>query len=296
MKKILFIFLLIFLFSLLIFSINISAHGYHPEYFSESSPKSVAPSEITPSSETEIEEKDLGFQATIQGKIISNLEKEDFFSITLLLILSFFLGIIHSLTPGHGKAIIVSYLAGTKAKYKDALTLGLSTGITHIFDVLVVMVIVFFIFKSIDLSNFTSQLSKLSALLIIGFGVYGLRGAIKEHIHNKHHEQGEAHSHSHTHGHEHHKHKPLLLGIFTGLAPCPMAWILFLLAVSLNKLVLGFLMVIIFSLGVIVTITSLSLAVIKIKSFSKGDIPISKFFSIISYTILIGIGIYLLFW
>jgi ABC-type nickel/cobalt efflux system permease component RcnA len=292
MKKTIFIFLSVFLFLLFILSTNISAHGYHPEYY----PEGAEQVEITSNSKTEIVEKDFGFQATIHGKIISTLEKEDFFSITLLLILSFFLGIIHSLTPGHGKAIIATYLAGTKAKYKDALTLGLSTGITHVFDVLIVMVIVFFIFKSIDLSNFTNQLSKLSALLIIGFGVYGLRGAIKEYMHHKHHEHSKPHSHPHTHEHKNHEHKPLLLGIFTGLAPCPMAWILFLLAVSLNKLILGFLMVLAFSLGVIITITSFSLAIIKLKSFSKRDIPVSKFFPIISYLILIGIGIYLLFW
>ena len=59
-------------------------------------------------------------------------------TILILAILGLFIGAAHSLTPGHGKAIIGSYLAAVKGNFKDALLMALATTLSHTGSVLIV--------------------------------------------------------------------------------------------------------------------------------------------------------------
>ena len=52
------------------------------------------------------------------------------------LALAFFLGAVHAMSPGHGKALVGAYLVGTRGRPSDAVVLGLIVTFSHVFSVL----------------------------------------------------------------------------------------------------------------------------------------------------------------
>jgi ABC-type nickel/cobalt efflux system permease component RcnA len=98
-----------------------------------------------------------------------------------------------------------------------------------------------------------------------------------EHTHNYGHAHPHGHEHHHTHEHEHgHSHLPpgadgspvtwrslLGLGISGGILPCPSALFLLLTAVSLNRVTLGMVLVVAFSLGLAGVLTMVGLLFVK---------------------------------
>lgn len=93
-----------------------------------------------------------------------------------------------------------------------------------------------------------------------------------DHSHDHHHD----HSHDHDHGHHHHghaghSHMPpeqitwrnlLALGVSGGLIPCPSALVVLLGAIALNKIGLGLILVLAFSLGLAGALTAIGVAFI----------------------------------
>ena len=57
------------------------------------------------------------------------------------LLLAFFLGALHALTPGHGKTMVAAYLVGTKGRVRDAVLLGGVVTFTHTAGVIVLGVV-----------------------------------------------------------------------------------------------------------------------------------------------------------
>src|SRR5438552_1521222 len=47
------------------------------------------------------------------------------------LLIAFFLGAAHALTPGHGKTLVAAYLAGSRGRMSDAIYLGGVVTATH---------------------------------------------------------------------------------------------------------------------------------------------------------------------
>lgn len=87
-----------------------------------------------------------------------------------------------------------------------------------------------------------------------------------------HSHSGAAHRHDHAHPHDHaeHDHAPdslrprvlLTAGASAGLTPCPSALVVLLAAVAQQKIALGLLLIVTFSLGLAATLTGLGLAVV----------------------------------
>ncbi|MEJ7824164.1 MAG: sulfite exporter TauE/SafE family protein [Solirubrobacteraceae bacterium] len=95
-----------------------------------------------------------------------------------------------------------------------------------------------------------------------------------EHTHDGHGHAG--HSHSHGHGDHGHSHVPdslrprtlIAAGASAGLIPCPSALVVLLGAVSQQKIALGLLLIVIFSLGLAATLTVLGLVVVYARGLS----------------------------
>ncbi|MGI9098034.1 MAG: nickel/cobalt transporter [Solirubrobacteraceae bacterium] len=99
------------------------------------------------------------------------------------------------------------------------------------------------------------------------------RGHDHDHAHDHGHDHGHDHAHAHdsAHGHDHgHDHAPdslrprvlLAAGMSAGLIPCPSALVVLLGAVAQQKVALGLLLIVTFSLGLAATLTALGLAVV----------------------------------
>lgn len=252
----------------------------------------------------------------LKSTIISYLNKDGTWFLVSLLGLAFLLGVIHTFSPGHGKAMIASYLVGERATYKDGVILGVSFASTHVIDVFLAMIVFFFILKNKYIDTFTNILSLISVSLLFLFAAYQLRKAIMHLIHELQHKKGIKHKHHHHPEHHHHHHhghshshgghshshgidknKPFLVGIISGLAPCPMAWTLFLLALSVNKMGLGLFMILAFSTGVMLTVVAVSVVVLRFKNTvfkGKRAKNLAVYLPVVGYTSLTLLSLFLI--
>jgi ABC-type nickel/cobalt efflux system permease component RcnA len=130
----------------------------------------------------------------------------------LYLLFAIIIGAFHSLSPGHGKALIGAYIIGTKGTVADAVTLGIVTAASHTISVLILGVILLIAFNSVVPDNIASYLNIISGIIIVIIGMYLLRrrfremrGTIHTHAHHTHSHNNHDHSH-HTHDHQTHSH------------------------------------------------------------------------------------------
>ena len=130
------------------------------------------------------------------------------------LVVSFVLGGLHALTPGHGKAIVAAYLVGSKGRVIDAVFLGIVVTITHTFSV-IVLGVVMLVAQGFAPEDIVPWLSLFSGVLIVGIGAWLLTRNMKQyyssgaesqahgHQHPHPHDHSHAHDHSHDHDHPH---------------------------------------------------------------------------------------------
>jgi nickel/cobalt exporter len=174
----------------------------------------------------------------------------------LYLVSSFWLGAVHAATPGHGKTVSAAYLVGTRGRPADALALGIFVTLAHTSGITLFALLA--TIGSTALSQRAeSQLSLVTALVMLGVGVWMLA--------NQWHGRVHAHSHEHSHFGLRHAHHPqgvlehldnrpswtilLALGLAGGLLPDPAALAVLLAALANGRFVLGLLTVVVFSLG-----------------------------------------------
>ncbi len=126
------------------------------------------------------------------------------------LVVSFVLGGLHALTPGHGKAIVAAYLVGSKGRVIDAVFLGLVVTFTHTFSV-IALGIVMLVAQGFAPEDIVPWLSLFSGVLIVGIGAWLLArnmkqyysGRAQSHADGHHHPHPHDHSHGHDHSHDH---------------------------------------------------------------------------------------------
>lgn len=211
--------------------------------------------------------------------------------IFVLLAAAFGWGALHALSPGHGKAMVAGYLAGSSGKPRHALALGLTVTATHTVSVFALGLITLAASQYIVPEQLYPWLGVTSGAMIVGIGLWvmasrfrrwrGMRaeGAVdgsQEHGHSHSHDHGHTHDHdhdhgqSHGHGHHHHHHgdapisvKELVgLGVSGGMVPCPSALVVLIAAISQHRIGLGLLLIFAFSLGLAATITVIGLVTI----------------------------------
>ncbi|HNC44125.1 MAG TPA: hypothetical protein PLU80_08165, partial [Acidobacteriota bacterium] len=209
------------------------------------------------------------------------------------LLIATFLGGMHALSPGHGKAVVGAYLVGARGTARHAAFLGLTVTITHTAGVFALGMITLFASQFILPERLFPILSLISGLIVVGVGLrmvlsrarLAMAGPGHSHDHHHDHHSHDHHDHDHSHAHHHHgigvhthdghthSHLPpgaddepvtwrslLALGISGGLLPCPSALVLLLSAISLHRVGYGLLLVLAFSFGLAGVLTVIGLA------------------------------------
>lgn len=208
------------------------------------------------------------------------------------LILAFGWGAVHALSPGHGKTVVAAYLVGARGTARHAAFLGLTVTLTHTIGVFALGLVTLYLSRFILPEDLYPWLSVISGLLVVAIGVtmiWSRWRATSSHDHTHDHDRDHDHSHSHHHGdgslvHSHggrsHSHLPpgsdggrvtwrnlLALGVSGGLIPCPSALVLLLGAISLDRLELGMILVISFSMGLAAVLTAIGLLLVYARRF-----------------------------
>ncbi len=183
-------------------------------------------------------------------RLKNNVNKKEIF---LILLFSFLYGIIHALGPGHGKLILSSFFIGVKKpKVRNAFLGGFTFAAAHAGSAIVVTLILYFLIRGLfmlSFENYRRTVSIISAAFIIIIGFLLLlkkRKNAKEY--NKKANKG-----------------LLYLSLSAGIVPCPGAMSILLFSISLNIIVIGLLSVAMMSLGMAITISSISALVILLK-------------------------------
>jgi ABC-type nickel/cobalt efflux system permease component RcnA len=233
----------------------------------------------------------------------------------IALAVSFVLGGLHALTPGHGKAVVAAYLVGTKGRIIDAVFLGLVVTFTHTFSVITLGIVLLFAKDRFAQEDVVLWLSLISGLLIVCIGGWLLAKNMKQYYNGKthnhghdHHPHGHSHVYTHSHGDGHtHSHVPsertgfwalLSLGISGGIVPCVDALIGLLFAISLNKLTWGVIILCAFSLGLAAVLVTIGILMVMakpvIERFTGRGVWLQRL-PIISATVVIVLGAVLVF-
>ena len=179
---------------------------------------------------------------------------------------AFFLGAIHALEPGHGKSAIAAYAVGYRSTLRHVLVLGLSTALAHTAVILLLAVIFGGVVSAVADERAHRWIEVGSAFLILLTGAWLLRGASKARAGNKNCADEAADvCNCRAHRQTIDEDKPVsfgvvgLLGISSGLIPCPTALAVLLSAMSAGHFFGGLWTVCLFSAGLAATLCAVAL-------------------------------------
>jgi ABC-type nickel/cobalt efflux system permease component RcnA len=226
------------------------------------------------------------------------------FAIAFALGTAFFFGAVHALSPGHGKAMVASYLVGVRGTARHALMLGIVVTITHTIGVYLLGFLAMFASKYVVPQKIYPYLSLFSglAVLLVGFSLLWRRWR----VFSPHREADSADNESESASDEVvielepeadiSFRELLLLGMSGGALPCPTALIVMLSAIALNRIAFGMILILVFSTGLAVVLTLLGLLALRAKQFWQDRSPniwLTARLPLLSALLVTGIGLYL---
>lgn len=215
--------------------------------------------------------------------------------LSLLAALGF--GMLHALSPGHGKTVVAAYLVGSKGTARHAVILGLTVTATHTSSVYLIGFVTLWLSAYVVPETLYLYLGIASGLLVVAMGAalfasrlwrasrgkpegahrHGLVGKSHSHLPAQHavvadstehqHEHEDAHAHEHPHAVDLLPARVtwrslLALGVAGGMLPCPSAIVVMLAAISLGQVLFGMLLIVAFSLGLAGVLTTIGLVLV----------------------------------
>jgi len=194
-----------------------------------------------------------------------------------LLGVAFVYGMVHSVGPGHGKVIALSYILTQRPRLSQGVLFGNLIALFHgISGILLVLIIRLLLQKSItetmeNVSRIT-QLISFGLITCLGLAIFihGIYRWTKSENGNQ------------THSNKKNRFvNPVLSSLAVGIIPCPGVVLVMLFALSMNMIGLGIIMGLTISLGMALTITCVVLVGLSGKSASLSMASGKKGFSII---------------
>lgn len=219
-----------------------------------------------------------------------------------LITISFLYGIFHAAGPGHGKAVIASYMLADNATWKrGALLAAISAFVQACVAVAFVSIAVLVFGATARKMHIAASVIEIAAYsLIVLLGLYLLwkkgssflaawRGKPDAHDHHHDHHHGHDHDHDHDHGHHHHDHahdhhghshgpepaelkdadwfkRGMIAAVAAGLRPCSGAIIVLIFALAQGIFLIGVAATFAMGAGVAITVTAIALLAV----FGKG--------------------------
>lgn len=216
-----------------------------------------------------------------------------FYAISLVIALA--LGALHALTPGHGKTVVAAYLVGSRGTSWHAIVLGTIVTLTHTGSVFLLGILTLAASQYFLPTAVIPFLEILSGVLILGLGIYLLwqrfvfwrnskkpketqqkhvslmqKSTVKKPVGSVKVQNMSVGMHHHGDGKMHSHEVPeaitwrslIALGVSGGLVPCPDAIAILLVAIAINRLLLGLALILSFSLGLAVILIVIGLLMV----------------------------------
>ncbi len=205
-------------------------------------------------------------QRKLSSQISGNLKRADSDKFLLYFLISFGLsfiyGIFHSLGPGHGKMIIMSYFLSEKSKLWDAPVMALQVAATHIASAIILVFLVNVSMRQV----LTDSIDRIFWIKITSYALITLVGLVllfKKVFEKKL------------------KEKMLdlnrgVLSIAAGMVPCTGALLILLFAMANNVMITGIFLVIAIGLGIMTTLSAVGVITMLSKKAASGETFFTK--------------------
>jgi len=219
------------------------------------------------------------------------LNKNSFSSYFIIIFFVFLLGFLHALETGHGKTILLAYIADKNTDNKKIVKFILSNTLTHVGDLLLLA----FALKLFDIfGDIYQYLNYIQIIGIIGLffiSIYLLVKAVKKYFVKDYKVQNDKTDKTDKTS----KSNPILLGILIGLMPCPFGWAIFMFLISINRMDLIFPLILVFALGILVLLAvfGFTFSIFKGQIYKKFAFLI-KISPIISSLLMLVFSLYLI--
>ena len=247
------------------------------------------------------------------------------------------LGSLHGLEPGHSKTMMASFIIAVQGTIKQAILLGLAATVSHTTVIWALAAGALWLKGNLTVESVEPYLEIVSAVIVFALAGWTAWRTWKStryphshaHDHNHHPSHGHRNYHEHDdptashqtllvpgeHANDHERQHAeqiqrqfsggqvtngqiLLFGLTGGLMPCPAAFTVLLLCLQSDQLLLGFSIVLAFSIGLALTLVGVGTAAAigaryatrKVSSLSK----LATNAPFLSSAVLIILGIYML--
>jgi nickel/cobalt exporter len=218
------------------------------------------------------------------------------------------LGALHGLEPGHSKTMMAAFIIAVRGTVRQAVLLGLAATLSHTAVVWIVALGGMWLFGGLNAESTEPYFQLASGILIVVIATWMLWRTRREQIAAEHYHHD--HDHDHHHDHHHHAEPSeaeerglevatggfvdahemahaedirrrfagsnvttgqiVLFGLTGGLIPCPGAITVLLLCLQLQRLTLGAVLVVCFSIGLAITLVASGvIAAISVRQVSK---------------------------
>lgn len=205
-------------------------------------------------------------QRELTSRIWKTMKKTDsekfLFYFFISIGLSFLYGVIHSLGPGHGKMVVMSYFLSEKAKPWEAPVMALQVSTAHIASAIILV-----LFVNVSLRQaVTGSVENIHWIKVVSYSLITLVGfallfkklfekKLKEKMININ--RG-------------------ILAVAAGMIPCTGALLILLFAMANNALVVGIFLVIAIGLGIMTTLSILGLITLYTKKLAGRETFFTK--------------------
>ncbi|MFO1057653.1 MAG: hypothetical protein U1E53_11880 [Dongiaceae bacterium] len=220
---------------------------------------------------------------TINARLVRIKREHSVEALLAGLVIAFAYGVFHALGPGHGKAVMLSYLLSRDAGPLGAVRMGTQIALFHVVSAVVIVVVVHIVLQQafarpVDELGF---LKAASYAAITAIGIAMLLGALRarraaaadhghDHPHHDHHDHNDHHDgRGHGAGCAHHHHDLVaawrtggLLSLAVGLIPCSGAVLILVYCLANGLLLSGIMMAGSIALGMAVTLALIGILAI----------------------------------
>src|SRR3954464_6818195 len=191
----------------------------------------------------------LAFQRWINTAITADLSAfagtRSWTALAAVLPLGIVFGAAHALTPGHGKTVLATYLAGSRLAVMRGIAVAGVLSLTHVGSAVVLALTAApLVQKTLGGAGRAPLLEDLSRGLLVVIGLWLVFRALRK----------QPHVHPHREG--------LMVGVVAGLIPCPLTLFTMFFALSRGVPEAGLVFALAMMLGVLLTLTSVAVLTI----------------------------------
>ena len=232
--------------------------------------------------------------------------------ILLGVVLAIAFGAWHALLPGHGKTLMAAYMVGSKARRRQAVSVGTAVAVMHTASVLALGLAVLTLEQTFRPETLYPWLGLLSGLVALGLGTYLLISRLSawggkghDHDHGDH-DHADLEGTDHDHGFGRHSHalpqgaplSPrglLALALAGGILPAPSALLVMLGAINAHRVGYGLALVIAFSIGLATALIVIGMGALKARDVMTRRLSttMGRLIPVISAAAIVAVGLFL---